>query len=156
VSNVSNNQQGATVANEVEETEEEGGLRSQMYKHEAMVGWINEQDGVDLDSLSAAEIIAYAFARRVAWRKSDEYKTLVAGRSEVVAQEKAEKKAAREALAKEKAEAKAAEKAAKAEAAAKATPAKAAAAKAPAKKATPAKKAPAAKKAAKGTEDPFS
>lgn len=144
------------MADEVEETEEEGGLRSQMYKHEAMVGWINEQDGVDLDTLSAAEIIAYAFARRVAWRKSDVYEALVAGHAGVVAQEKAERKAAREAAAKEKAEARAKEKAEKAAAAEKATPAKAAAAKAPAKKATAAKKAAPAKKAAKATEDPFS
>lgn len=93
------------------EVEEEGGLRSQMWKHEAMVEWINDQDEVDLDTLSAADVIAYAFARRVAWRQSDVYKSLVAGRAEIVEAEKAERAKARdeakEAKAAERAEAKA-------------------------------------------------
>jgi hypothetical protein len=64
---------------EPEEVEEEaGGFRSQMWKHEAMVEWLNAETGEDINELSAAEIIALAFARRVAWRKSEDYQTLVA------------------------------------------------------------------------------
>lgn len=99
------------MAEEVQE--EQGGLRSHMYKHEAMVAWINEQEGVDLDTMTAAEVIAYAFAKRVAWRQSDEYKQAIAEHAEAVEAEKAERQAAREAERAEKAAAKEAEKAAK-------------------------------------------
>lgn len=134
-----------------EETEEATGPRSQMWKHEAMVEWVNEQEGVDLDTLSAAEIIAYAFAKRVAWRKSDVYQALVAGHSEVAAQEKAEAAEARKAEREAAKAAKAAEAAKAAPAAAKATKATKATKAAPAKAATKATKA--TKKAA--GEDPF-
>lgn len=145
------------MADEVQE--EEGGLRSQMWKHEAMVSWLNEQEGVDLDTLSAAEIIAYAFARRVEWRKSDTYRNLVASHA-------TEAEAAREAKAAERAEAAAARKAAKeAEAAEKAAaketdaaPSKAAAKKAAAAAKPVAKAAKATKKGTAASEDdsPFS
>lgn len=143
------------MAEEVEA--EEGGLRSQLWKHEAMVEWINEAEGVDLDTLSAAEVIAYAFARRVAWRQSDTYRELVAEHAtnieaerEAKAQERAEAKAAKDA---EKAAAKAAE-AAKADTA-KSTPAakKAASTTKPVAKAT--KKATKATAKAGSGDSPF-
>jgi hypothetical protein len=59
------------------EAEEGGGFRSQMWKHEAMVEWLNEQVGEDINDYSAAQIIALAFAQRVSWRKSDEYQELI-------------------------------------------------------------------------------
>lgn len=96
------------MAEEVEEQEQ--GLRSQLWKHEAMVEWINENDGVDLDTLSAAEVIAYAFARRVAWRQSDTYRKLVASHKAEAEAEKAERKAERKAKAEAEAKAKAKEK----------------------------------------------
>lgn len=130
--------------------EEEGGLRSQMWKHEAMVEWINSEEEVDLDTLSAAEVIAYAFARRVAWRKSEVYQNLVAERQTAAEAEKAAKAEAREAAAAARAEEKAAAKAAKAEKAEKgAAPAKAA------KKATKATKATKKGAASGGDENPF-
>lgn len=134
-----------------EQEEVEGGPRSQMWKHEAMVSWINKEFDVDLDKMSAAEVIAYAFAHRVAWRKSDTYKSLVAERADVVAAEKAERQAEKEAEREAKKEAKAAEKAAKAAKAEKAPAAKAT--KAPAKKA--AKSTKKGGKAASTSEDPF-
>lgn len=125
------------------ENEDEGGLRSRMYLHEAFVQWILDEFGVDLDTLSAAEIVAWRAAKNNAWRKTDTYHELVA-----------EKGAEREAAKAERAAAKASKPAA-AKKATKATK------KAPAKKA-PAKKA-AAKKASKRTaaaaaseDDPFS
>lgn len=125
---------------------QEGGLRSQMYKHEAMVEWVNEQYGVDLDTLSAAEVIAYAFASRVEWRKSDEYKGVVEAHAEEAAAAKEEKAKARAAKA---AEAKAEKASAKKEAA----PKKAAKATKAAKKT--AKKATKASKAAATEDNPF-
>ena len=121
------------------EVEEEGGLRSQMWKHEAMVDWINANDGVDLDTLSAADIIAYAFARRVEWRKSDTYRSLVEEYRQSAAEESAQRKAAAAAAKAERDAAKAAE--------AKATPAPAKATKTAAKKAAATKATPAPKKA---------
>lgn len=119
-----------------EEVTEEGGLRSQMYKHEGQVAFINEKYDINLDELSAAEIIAYAYATRVEWRKTDTYKELISSHAE-----EAEKE--REAKALARAEAAAAKKAEKeAEAAAKA------------EKAAAAEKAPAATKAAKATKTP--
>lgn len=141
------------------EVEEEGGLRSQMFKHEAQVEYINEEYGVDLDTLSAAEIIAYAYATRVAWRKTDTYRNLVEAHKGEAAAEAAAKKAEREAAAKARAEAKAA-KAAEA-AAAPAAPAqkatKATAAKKAQKAAAPTKatRATKASKAAASGDNPF-
>ncbi len=138
---------------EPEVEEEEGGLRSQMFKHEAQVEWINGEYGINLDELSAAEIIAYAYATRVAWRKTDTYRGLVDARKVEAASEAAAKKAAREAAAAAKAAAKAAEPAAApAQKATKATAAK----KAPAKAAAPTK-ATRAKKAAPAAsgDNPF-
>jgi hypothetical protein len=120
--------------------------RSHMWKHEAMVEWINETEGINLDDYSAAEIISWAFAKRAAWRKSevsgspyrqlllDHAAELEAEREELKAQRAAEREAA-------KAE-REAEKAAKAAQAAKA---------APAAKATKAAK-PAAAKATRATK----
>lgn len=149
----------ATETVEAEATEE-GGLRSQMWKHEAMVEWLNEQNEIDLNEMSAAEIIAYAFAQRVAWRKSDVYRNLVAGRAEAVEAERAEAAKAREeakaAKAAEKAAAKA-EKEAKAAEAAKGTEtAKATKATKGTAKAAPAKATRGSKKAAASSgENPF-
>jgi len=143
---------------EVEETEEEGGLRSQMFKHEGQVAFINEQYGIDLDELSAAEILAYGYATRVAWRKTDTYRELVeshkAEASEAAAAAKAEREAAREARAAAKAEAAAAKAAAPAAPAQKATKATAAK-KAPAKAAAPTKATRATKKASASADSPF-
>lgn len=107
----------------VEETTEESGPRSQMWKHEAMVTWLESENDVDLSEASAAEVIALAFAQRVPWRKSDTYRNLVESHA-------AEADAAREAKAAEREAAKVAreeEKAAKAAAKAEADAAKAAA-----------------------------
>lgn len=137
--------------NQAAETEEtEGGPRSQMWKHEAMVEWLTKQTGVDMNTLSAAEVIAYAFAHRVAWRKSTQYRSLVDGRQAQVAQER-EARAAERAQAAEarKAEREAA-KAAKATKASK-EPAKAAKATKGATKATKSGKG----KGSKTEENPF-
>lgn len=145
-------------ATEVETTEaEEGGVRSQMWKHEAMVEWVNSESNVDLDAMSAAEVIAYAFAKRVAWRKSDTYRTLVDGHSESVAEAKAAEKLARDEERAAKAEVKAAEKAAAdAAAAEKAEPQKATkATKAAPVTPTPAKTTTRKGKAASTAESPF-
>jgi hypothetical protein len=143
-----------------EENEEEtGGPRSQMWKHEAMVEWLNEQYGVDLDTLSAAEIIAYAFAKRVEWRRTDIYRNLVNSRAETVEAEKAAKAEERAKAAAERKAAKEAEKAAAKEAAAAegakspAAAKKAAAATKTVTKATKATKS--AKKATGDDESPF-
>lgn len=161
----------------VAETEEEElGVpsRSHLWKHEAMVEWINQTEGIDLDSMaSAAEIIAWAFAKRAAWRNSAKsgspYRQLLEDHKLEAAAEreelKAERAAAREAAAAEKAKAKAAAakeapakptrapKAAKTAPAAKATKAPTKAAKAAATKA-PAKATRASRKAAAG-DNPF-
>lgn len=139
------------------EVEEEGGLRSQMFKHEAQVEWINEEYGINLDELSAADIIAYAYATRVAWRKTDTYRGLVAERKTEAASEAAAKKAAREAAAAAKAAAKAAEAAAAPAAPAQKATKAAATKKAPAKAAAPAKatRATKASKAAASGDNPF-
>jgi len=144
-----------------EETEETGGgLRSQLFKHEGQVAWINEQYGVDLDTMSAAEIIAYAYATRVAWRKSDEYKAVIAANEDRIAEEKAARAKEREEAKAEREKERAAKKAEKEAAAAKAaeeaekgkTPAKATKA-----TKTPAKASKSSKKATKATADsPFS
>lgn len=127
-----------------EVVEEEAGLRSQMWKHEAMVDWINANDGVDLEQENAATIIAYAFARRNQWRRSEEYLALVEDhKAEAIAEAQARAEA-REA---ERA-AREAEKAAEAEAEEKsAKPAKATKATAPKATKTPAKATKATKAA---------
>lgn len=141
-----------------EVTEEEGGLRSRMYLHEAFVEWANEEYGIDLDSLSAAEIIAWFAAKRNTWRK-DETSNYLATLDQH-ASEKEDRDAAR-AAAREAAAAAKPEKTKKATKKATAKKAGGATKKAAAKK-TAAKKAPAKKTASKRTaatatdeEDPF-
>lgn len=130
--------------------------RSQIYKHEALVAYLTDVVGIDVDSLSPAEVIAVAFAHRNAFRKSDTYRDAVAAyeaeaaeRAEAKAAERQAEKEAREAERAEKRAAKEAEKAEKAEKATKA-PAKKAAA-----KKTPAGRRPARGKAKATSEDPF-
>lgn len=134
---------------EATESEEGGSLRSHMYKHEAMVQWLEEQ-GHAVSNATPAEVIAIAFAKRVEWRKSDTYRSLVEGRSEQLASEKAarqqEREQAREARKAEKAAARAAKKSEPKE---KAAPAKAV-------KATKAAKGKSGKgKASSAEENPF-
>lgn len=107
-----------------EETEEttEGGTRSQMWKHEPMAAWL-ESEGHDLGGMTPAEIIALAFAARVAWRKTDTYINLVEEHRAAAAEAKADLASAAAERAAAKAEA---DKETKAEkAAAKKAPAKA-------------------------------
>lgn len=130
--------------------------RSHMWKHEAMVEWINETEGINLDEYSAAEIISWAFAKRAAWRKSEvsgsPYRQLLLDHAAELEAEREELKAERAAEREAAKAAREAEKAAKAAEAAKAAPvpkAAKAAKPAPAKAATKAAKAaPAAKAAA--------
>jgi colicin import membrane protein len=72
-------------------------LRSHDYKHQAMADWLYEQTGYRCDVQS----IKLAFAYRVAWRRTQIYRDLVAGHAEVAEREKAAEK---EVKAKEKAE----------------------------------------------------
>jgi membrane protein involved in colicin uptake len=151
------------VATEENTEETESASRSQMWIHEAMVEWL-EGEGNDLSSMSPAEVIAVAFAKRVAWRKSTTYAELKAAhandaekrKAEVLA-ERAAAKEARDKAKAEKAEAKAAklaaDKAAKAEAAKAEKPA-AAAKKTTAKKTAGRK--PARSKTTDTSDDPFS
>lgn len=129
------------MAEETEETAAEP--RSQMWKHEAMVEWLQSEKGLPEDA-DAPTVVAYAFAHRVEWRRTDIYRNLVENRtSEVMAEREtkaAERKAQAEAKAQERAEAKA-----------KADAEKAAAAKAEPQKATKATKEAAPVKATKKT-----
>lgn len=148
-----------------ETVEEEGtGLRSQQWKHDAMVEWLESEEGYgySLDELSPAEVIAVAFAYRVRWRNSQTYVDLVEAHKAEAEEEKAAKAEAREAAkaekAKEREAAKAAKEAAKAEAEGKAKET-AKATKPAAKASKAAKPAAATKRVRKGTaapaEDPF-
>lgn len=132
----------AARAKAVEVAEDEGGLRSRMYLHEALVEYVNETYGVDLDKLPAAEVVAWAFAKRNEFRGANDpkqrkaYEAILEERRGEAEAEKAERAALRAAAAKEKkdaAPAKATKAPAKAAKAAKATK-KAAAKKATAKK----------------------
>jgi hypothetical protein len=107
-----------------EEAAEEGGLRSRMYLHEGLVEYINETYDINLDELTAAEIVAWAFAKRNEWRKTDGYAEL---KAEHAAEEPEEAPPVKKAAAK-KAPAKKAAAAKKAPAVKKATRARAAAA----------------------------
>lgn len=108
--------------------------RSHLDKHQALADFIETKHGVNLASLSPAQIIGHAFANRNAFRKtSSEYKSVVAARGAAKAQKAAERTVAKKAAGATKAT-KAATKAAKA--------------------AAPAKRASRATKAA-ATEDPF-
>jgi hypothetical protein len=107
------------------------GARSQLAVHEGQVEYLRGE-GVDVDNLSPAELIAAAYATRNEWRRTDAYRTVkAASTTEKAAEREAAKAARAEAVAAKKAErdaakaAKAAEKAAKAEAPAEAKPAKA-------------------------------
>ncbi len=51
--------------------------RSRTWLHEGMKAWLDEQTGDDIDTYTAADIIALAFAQRNAWRDSDEYQALL-------------------------------------------------------------------------------
>lgn len=128
---------------EAQETEaaEETGLRSQMWKHEDLAGYLTEEGLIDAES-SQAEVIAAAFAKRNEYRRSDRY-------TELVEEHRAEAEQAKEAKAAARAKAKAEREAAAAEAKAEKEAAKAAA-KAD-KEAKPAKKTAAKKTAAKKT-----
>jgi colicin import membrane protein len=157
------------VATEENTEETESASRSQMWIHEAMVEWLQTEEGGGydfsvLEENDPAEIIAVAFAKRVAWRKSTTYAELKAAhandaekrKAEVLA-ERAAAKEARDKAKAEKAEAKAAklaaDKAAKAEAAKAEKPA-AAAKKTTAKKTAGRK--PARSKTTDTSDDPFS
>lgn len=132
------------MARKAQEAAEESELRSQMYKHELFVEWAGE-NGVDLNSKSAAEVIAYFAAKRNDFRKSDTYLNGVEAHKGEAEAAKAERAAMRAANAKEAKPAKAA----------KATKA---AKKAPAKKAAPAKatrKGARAAAAAASDDSPF-
>lgn len=148
-----------------EETVEEGstvGARSSLVIHQGQVDWLESEHGLDMSSLSPAEVIAAAYATRVAWRKTEAYQAAKLAQAEVNEEGKAELAAAKEAAKAErqaerdrKAEereaakaAKAAEKEAQKGEAPATTATKPAAKKATAKKAT-------AKKASAGTADPF-
>lgn len=148
-----------------EKTEEGTGIRSQMHIHEAMVPWLEAEYGIDMSELSVAEILAYGFAKRNAWRATETYAKVIedhkAGAAEREAEAAAEKEAAKEAKKAEREAAAEAKATAKAEAAA-AKKAEAEKAEKPAKATKAEKAAPApakaAKKASKGAkteEDPF-
>lgn len=117
--------------------------RSQMAIHEGQVAYIESEKGVDLSKLSPAEVIAHAYATRVAWRQTDDYKAIRAS----AAESRAADAEARKAAAAER-------KAAKAKAEKASKPAAKKATKAPAKKATGAKRATKATKAT-AEADPF-
>jgi len=144
---------------ETEETIEAPATRSQMWIHEGMVEWLETEEGGEFDFSEAepAEIIAAAFAKRVAWRQSDTYAELKEAHKAEAEEAKAAK-AAERAAAKE---ARAAEKAAAAEAKAKADAEKGEAKPAAKKAAATTKKAPAGRKPARGkakasgSDDPF-
>jgi hypothetical protein len=98
---------------EVVESTEKSGPRSQMHIHEAQVAWIQSDKGVDLSTLSPAEVIAWAYATRVEWRSTDRYQTVKTEAREAAERERSERKAATEAAraeAKAKRDAEAAEK----------------------------------------------
>jgi hypothetical protein len=103
------------MADEEVEQEEGGlGLKSQLWKHEAMVEWLESvKEYGDLSEYSPGEIVAIAFAHRVEWRKSDEYQNLVIEHREQAEAERADRAAAREAAKAEKAAEREAAKAAK-------------------------------------------
>jgi hypothetical protein len=146
----------AVADTETVEAEETSGPRSQMWIHEGMVDWLQEEYEVDFDTLSPAEVIALAFARRNEWRRTETYAALKAGRAEQREAEKAERAAAAEARKAERQAAAAAKaEAAKAEKAAEKPAAKAS--KTTAKKATAStrKGRTAAKGKASTSEDPF-
>jgi colicin import membrane protein len=136
------------------------GPKSQHWKHAAMVEWLQRTKGMP-SGADAPTVIAFAFAHRVEWRRSDEYTNLVeshnAGAAERQAAERQAREADKAARAEERAQAKAAKDAEKAaaEAAKAAAPAKEAAPVKATKKAT--KKAAAAEATDEGTEteDPF-
>lgn len=98
------------------------GPKSQIWKHAAMVEWLQRTKGMP-SGADAATAISYAFANRVEWRQSEDYRTLVTNYSDAADARKAEAKAAGEAERKAKADAKAADKAAADAAKAAATPA---------------------------------
>jgi hypothetical protein len=79
--------------------------RSQLWKHQDAVNWLTEQGHITPKS-SQAEVVAAFAANRNAYRKTDQYRTLVDGRAETTAAEKAAASAAKAAT---KAAAKAAE-----------------------------------------------
>lgn len=83
--------------------------RSQMYKHEDVVGWLTDEGHISPNSTQAEVIAAFA-ANRNAYRKTDRYRNLVqshASESQAASEaRKAEREAAKEAKAAERAAAK--------------------------------------------------
>lgn len=154
----------AVATEEMEETS-----RSAMHVHNGMVAWLKSEQGIDLNGMDPADILATGFAWRNRWRKSDQYHAIVeeyrSGKTEREAEAKAAKEAAKAEKAKERDAAKAAKDAERAAAKAEREAAKTAAAAAKAEKAAKAAKADAPKEPtkatkktsgkAKGTEDPF-
>lgn len=136
-----------------EEVVEEGGVatRSQMWKHEAMVEWLESEKGYELVGASPAEVIAAAFAHRVEWRKSDTYQDLVTQHAEAAEAAREERRQARELAAEQRAQERAAAKAEKEAASKSKTEGKATAKATKATKTT--KKT--TRKAAAPAEDPF-
>lgn len=104
---------------ENEEVEEGVPSRSQIWKHEGMVEWLESVKEYDFSEAEPAEVIAAAFAHRVEWRRSEAYQNIVAEHQEAAEAARAERAAQREAE-KEARQAAAAAKAAEKEAAEKA------------------------------------
>lgn len=91
-----------------EATERVPGARSQTQIHQGQVDYVSETYGINLDELSAAEVISIAYATRNEWRGTDTYRELkdsvkaeAAEARESKAQERAARKAERAAKAAE-------------------------------------------------------
>lgn len=95
---------------------------SQMWKHEDLVDYIEEETGEKMSSKSAAEVIGLAFKYRTQWRKTSRYEDLVEAHREEAQEARKERQKERRASSKSTAK------------------------KAPAKKKAGAKKAPARRK----------
>lgn len=149
------------MANE-ENTDQDVLGRSSVAIHQGQVDWLEASRGIDMSTLSPAEVISLAYASRVAWRKTEEYQAAKAAQADIRQAEKAKADEARAAKAQERAEAKAAKEAERAKAKAEAEEARAAKAAQKGEGATKATKATAKKATAKKTtqasqeeSDPF-
>lgn len=74
---------------------EEGGLRSQMWKHQLFVAWLKREHGVNLEQEDAASVIAWFAAKRNEFRKSEDYINAVNAHTEARDAAKAERAEAR-------------------------------------------------------------
>lgn len=75
---------------------EEATLGSQMWKHEDLADYVEEEEGVKLSSKTPAEVIALGFKYKNQWRKTSRYEDLVEGHREEAAEVRKERqKAAR-------------------------------------------------------------